>query len=40
MKLFFCMRLDTHKYLFNSVHSYRCGQAHLDTPKVIHNIES
>ena len=31
---------DMQTHLFDSVHSYWCGQAHLGIPKVILNIKS
>ena len=40
MKLIVCIWLGIRKHLFDSLHSYGCGQAHLDFPKVILNIES
>ena len=40
MKLIFCIRLEAYINLFDSVHSYGCGQAHLGLQKVILNITS
>ena len=40
MNLISCLRLDIHRCLFDSVHSYGCDQARMDLAKAIFNFKS